>query len=36
LRAGDLCPWYPSVKLFRQSVLGDWGDVLAQLRRAIT
>lgn len=25
-------PWYPTAKLFRQEVLGDWTDVLEQLR----
>ncbi|MBI3840043.1 MAG: hypothetical protein HY288_19140, partial [Planctomycetia bacterium] len=24
-------PWYPTVRLFRQSQLGDWTDVFAQI-----
>jgi tetratricopeptide (TPR) repeat protein len=26
----DTSPWYPSMKLFRQNVLGSWGDVLIE------
>jgi hypothetical protein len=35
LQSGDLCPWYESVKLFRQFTLGDWGDLLAQVQGEI-
>ncbi len=28
----DDSPWYPSVKLYRQSTAGDWGGVLARVR----
>jgi tetratricopeptide (TPR) repeat protein len=28
--------WYPSARLFRQSRLGDWSDVVAQLATALT
>ncbi|NQV82469.1 MAG: tetratricopeptide repeat protein [Rhodospirillales bacterium] len=31
---GD-CPWYPSMRLFRQSTAGDWGSVLKRLSAAI-
>jgi ADP-heptose:LPS heptosyltransferase len=29
-------PWYPSARLFRQHTLGDWKDVLARVKSAIT
>jgi tetratricopeptide (TPR) repeat protein len=32
--AGDHTPWYPSMRLFRQTMLGDWGAPLAALRAA--
>lgn len=28
-------PWYPSARLFRQTVPGQWGDVLQDVRRAL-
>jgi hypothetical protein len=28
----DDSPWYPSVKLYRQSTAGDWGGVFARIR----
>jgi tetratricopeptide (TPR) repeat protein len=30
--AGDTMPWYPSVKVFRQSRQGEWGPVLTAVR----
>ncbi len=29
------CPWYPSARLFRQSVLGDWPPVVARVRQEL-
>jgi tetratricopeptide (TPR) repeat protein len=31
---GDHTPWYPSMRLFRQTVLGDWAGPIAALRAA--
>ena len=28
-------PWYPRARLFRQSVAGQWGDVLQDVRQAL-
>jgi hypothetical protein len=28
----DDSPWYPTLKIFRQPVAGDWDSVLAQVR----
>ena len=27
-REGEECPWYPSARLFRQEILGDWSPVI--------
>ena len=31
----DDSPWYPTVRLFRQSRMGDWGGVFAQIKSAL-
>ena len=31
----DDCPWYPSARLFRQSILGDWRPVIARVQREL-
>ncbi len=36
MEARDDSPWYPSMRLFRQSRPGDWRDVIAQVEQAIT
>src|SRR5262249_9755382 len=28
-------PWYPTARLFRQTTLGDWAGVVAQMARAV-
>jgi hypothetical protein len=28
-------PWYPSARLFRQQEIGNWGDVISQVRREL-
>jgi len=35
LMGRDDTPWYPTVHLFRQTVSGDWSDVVARMARAI-
>lgn len=29
-------PWYPTARLFRQNKAGDWNDVIASVKRALT
>lgn len=31
----DDCPWYPTARLFRQRVLGEWPDVFARIADAV-
>jgi tetratricopeptide (TPR) repeat protein len=33
--AGEAMPWYPTVRLFRQTRTGEWGDVLARILAAL-
>jgi Flp pilus assembly protein TadD len=33
---GDSSPWYPAARLFRQSVLGGWADVIDRLAAELT
>jgi tetratricopeptide (TPR) repeat protein len=35
LQRGERMPWYPSARLFRQSVPGRWDDVLGQVGQAL-
>jgi ADP-heptose:LPS heptosyltransferase len=32
---GDLCPWYPSMRLIRQSRPGDWEEPMSRLCEAL-
>ncbi len=32
---GDTCPWYSSLRLFRQSAMGVWEDVFAEMAAAL-
>ena len=36
LRGRDDCPWYPSMRLFRQEKQGDWGDVVRRVAAALS
>lgn len=33
--SGDLTPWYPSMRLFRQTTSGDWTGVVERVARAL-
>jgi ADP-heptose:LPS heptosyltransferase len=33
---GETTPWYPTMRLFRQSRLGDWADVMDRVAQALT
>ena len=35
MRDGDTSPWYPTMRLFRQSSPGNWGPVLARVAEAL-
>lgn len=32
LLGGKISPWYPSMKLYRQEALGDWGNILNEVK----
>lgn len=34
-RSGATCPWYPSMRLFRQAQPGDWAGVFGEMARAL-
>jgi ADP-heptose:LPS heptosyltransferase len=31
LRERDDCPWYPTMKLYRQKATGDWNEVFSRV-----
>jgi hypothetical protein len=33
--AGDATPWYPSMRLFRQSAPGDWSELFGRVAAAM-
>jgi len=35
LLAREDCPWYPTMRLFRQKARRDWGSVVAPLSEAL-
>ncbi len=35
MTAGDVSPWYPTMKLFRQPAPGDWDAVFLQIEKAL-
>lgn len=35
LRQRSDCPWYPEMRLLRQSVQGDWASVISQVQQAL-
>ena len=35
LKDRDDCPWYPTMRLFRQKCRGEWGPVLAKVRAGL-
>lgn len=36
LMEGDTSPWYPTARLFRQAVMGEWSAVVAKLKKALS
>ena len=36
MRDGEESPWYPSVRLFRQTEAGEWDDVVGRAARELT